>query len=234
MEKVQFSAKQIELASHFFSGTTSKVIEKQLQKIYKFEDVNEILDYALIADEDENNPNVVSVNIMHDFSSQLTVQAFKNLIDSAEVAEKPTEKQIEEAKKVLRKAGYVMNIWYKSDFENYSKNEGFNLTDEQIDNVIEKCENLDPNIGITWNSVYEIMKFEFEQNYFSRISGFWKDSKFKFHERLVFHKSFEELPDFVNDEEVFFYISEEDIKKAINQKWESEHDFVITSYKKGL
>lgn len=67
-----------------------------------------------------------------------------------------------------------------------------------------------------------------EENIFY-INGFWKDDKTKFSGYKV--SSYDD--NFKDDDEVFFFgLSENDIKEAINLKWKTVHDFVITSYYK--
>jgi len=62
------------------------------------------------------------------------------------------------------------------------------------------------------------------------INGYWKDDKEQFEDYLV-------ITDVCNnysDDEVFFvFEDEQEIIEAIEQGFNSDYDFVITSYKKG-
>ena len=61
------------------------------------------------------------------------------------------------------------------------------------------------------------------------INGFWKDNKIKFSDYRI---STSEWDDRYDCESGFFFfgLSEEDVKTAIESKWETDLDFVITSY----
>lgn len=68
-----------------------------------------------------------------------------------------------------------------------------------------------------------------KSNYFL-ISGFWKDTNENFENYLVQQDDFDEDQE-ADDEVIFFYgLSKEDIEELIIEKWNSEHEFVITSY----
>lgn len=60
------------------------------------------------------------------------------------------------------------------------------------------------------------------------INGYWKDDKDEFEDYLVSDYFGEVEPE--NDDEIFFYMSEDDIKKAIEDGEKSEFEFVITTY----
>jgi len=63
------------------------------------------------------------------------------------------------------------------------------------------------------------------------ITGYWRDSAENFEDYIVKDGDFEEDQE-LNDDDVFFYgLSEEEIKEAINLKWDSELEFIITEYK---
>ena len=60
------------------------------------------------------------------------------------------------------------------------------------------------------------------------ISGFWKDDKVKFTDYKV-----TEIDDVYGDDDdsIFYYgLTEMEIKHAILFKWNTEYEFVITSY----
>ena len=62
------------------------------------------------------------------------------------------------------------------------------------------------------------------------ITGYWKDDKTDLN-GLVYE--FDECPDHLKDEDIFFYgLSEENIKELIEAGENSAYDFVITSYTK--
>jgi len=69
------------------------------------------------------------------------------------------------------------------------------------------------------------------QERFFSINGFWKnDSGDKFEGRIVSNKEWDE-EEGEKDGRIFFYgLSENDIKRAIEEKWATEYEFVITSY----
>ena len=60
------------------------------------------------------------------------------------------------------------------------------------------------------------------------ITGYWKDDKTELN-GLVYE--FDECPDDLKEEDIFFYgLSEENIKELIEVSENSINDFVITSY----
>lgn len=66
--------------------------------------------------------------------------------------------------------------------------------------------------------------------YFS-ISGFWKDTNENFEDHIIKETEYDEENDEDIDDLIFFYgLSEEEIKKAINLEWDTDLEFVITSY----
>jgi len=61
------------------------------------------------------------------------------------------------------------------------------------------------------------------------VNGFWKDDKEKFSDYLIC--DCDGVPTGYNDGRIFFHgMSEAEIKEAIELKWDTVHDFVITSY----
>lgn len=68
------------------------------------------------------------------------------------------------------------------------------------------------------------------------ISGFWKDDKIKFDGYVV--SADEDSPPkgdrFTEDQIFHFGLTEEDIIKAIEDKWDTDLDFVITDYETSL
>jgi len=61
------------------------------------------------------------------------------------------------------------------------------------------------------------------------INGFWKDNKLKFSNYIV-----ADHDDNTDDEDEIFYfgLNEEEIKETIKLEWNTELEFVITSYTK--
>lgn len=60
------------------------------------------------------------------------------------------------------------------------------------------------------------------------INGFWKDDKVKFNGHIVSNQDEVEED---KDEDIFFYgLSEIDTQEAIEKGWNTDHEFVITSY----
>ena len=62
------------------------------------------------------------------------------------------------------------------------------------------------------------------------INGFWKDDKTKFSDYVV--TEYDDNADDDDDEIFYFGLSEEEIKEAIKSGWNTELEFVITSYSK--
>jgi hypothetical protein len=62
------------------------------------------------------------------------------------------------------------------------------------------------------------------------INGFWKDDKTKFSDYVV--TDYDDNADDDDDEIFYFGLSEEEIKEAIKSGWNTELEFVITSYSK--
>jgi hypothetical protein len=62
------------------------------------------------------------------------------------------------------------------------------------------------------------------------INGFWKDDKTKFSDYIV--TDYDDNADDDDDEIFYFGLSEEEIKEAIKSGWNTELEFVITSYSK--
>jgi len=62
------------------------------------------------------------------------------------------------------------------------------------------------------------------------INGYFKDDKDNSFENYLVYE-FDNVPEWLNDDEIFFYgLSEKNIKEAIELKEETCHEFVITSY----
>jgi hypothetical protein len=62
------------------------------------------------------------------------------------------------------------------------------------------------------------------------INGFWKDDKTKFSDYVV--TDYDDNADDDDDEIFYFGLNEEEIKEAIKSGWNTELEFVITSYSK--
>ncbi|MES2864052.1 MAG: hypothetical protein V4666_08035 [Bacteroidota bacterium] len=136
---------------------------------------------------------------------------------------------IESAKQFLKDNGYfVDNLWSVEDVKCK-----YECSDEQAQTVLNDV------LGGEWfmgevNASIDITASDYslrrkQSNYFL-ISGFWKDSKEKFSDYLVQQDDFEDDQE-ADDEAIFFYgLSEEDIEELIIEKWNSEYEFVITSY----
>ena len=134
---------------------------------------------------------------------------------------------IESAKQFLKDNGYfVDNLWSVNDVKGK-----FECTDEQAQTVLNDVLSGEWFIGEV-NASIEISADAYSltkrvSKYFS-VSGFWKDDKVKFDGYII--KELDEF-DETEDLDIFFYgLSESDIKKLIIKKWDSEHEFVITSY----
>lgn len=64
-----------------------------------------------------------------------------------------------------------------------------------------------------------------------KINGFWKDDKTKFSDYLVCENAI--CPSGINEDEIMFFgLSELEIQEAIENKWNTDLEFVITSYQK--
>ena len=72
-------------------------------------------------------------------------------------------KEIERAKEVLRKAGYIMIFWHKYDILQVATDNDIELTDEQIQAVIEKMENSDSNC-ISYEAIETIINTVTNEN----------------------------------------------------------------------
>jgi hypothetical protein len=63
------------------------------------------------------------------------------------------------------------------------------------------------------------------------INGYWKDDKTKFSDYLV--TDYDDMEDDEDEDEVFYFgLSEPEIQEAIKLGWNTELEFVITSYTK--
>jgi hypothetical protein len=61
------------------------------------------------------------------------------------------------------------------------------------------------------------------------INGYWKDDKTKFSDYVV--TDYDDMED--DEDEIFYFgLNEEEIKEAIQLGWNTELEFVITSYTK--
>ena len=139
----------------------------------------------------------------------------------------PIEKiTIESAKQFLKDNGYYTDIlWCVDDVK--SK---YNCTDKQAQEVLNSALNNECTMEQIWFAIdmdCEINNIPKISKYF-KISGFWKDDKVKFENYIV--KEFDDV-DEDDDTEIFYYgLSASDIEELIIEKWNSEHEFVITSY----
>jgi hypothetical protein len=138
-----------------------------------------------------------------------------------------TFNEIENAKQVLKKAGYfVDNLWTVHDVK--SK---YECTDEQAQKILNDVlsgEYLNGEINESIDIAAETNNLLKRVSKYFSISGFWKDTNENFENRIV--KELEELAE-DDDENIFYYdLSEEEICQEIKLGWSGTLDFVITSY----
>lgn len=57
--------------------------------------------------------------------------------------------KIEAAKTLLRNAGYIVNLFHKSDILSCDET----LTPDQVDEVASRLEDIDANCGISWDTI---------------------------------------------------------------------------------
>lgn len=134
---------------------------------------------------------------------------------------------IESAKKFLKDNGYfVDNLWCVDDVK-----DKYVCTDEKAHEVLNSALTNSATMDQIWFAIdmdAEIEDLPKKSKYFS-ISGFWKDTKEKFSDMIV--KDSEEGTE-EEDEKIFYYgLTKYEIQGVIEKRWESNLDFVITSYK---
>lgn len=61
--------------------------------------------------------------------------------------------EIEIAKEILKKNGYIAYFWHKQDIIDKAIEKEIELSDEQIQEVITYLEKIDANVGINWDSI---------------------------------------------------------------------------------
>jgi hypothetical protein len=121
---------------------------------------------------------------------------------------------------------YIDNLWSVHDVQ--SK---YECSEEQAQTVLNDvlsgewlCGKVNASIDISADA-YNLTKRV--SKYFS-VSGFWKDTNENFENYII--KEFDDV-DEEEDTEIFFYgLNSSDIEELIIEKWNSEHEFVITSY----
>jgi hypothetical protein len=80
----------------------------------------------------------------------------------------------------------------------------------------------------------KLIQFINQTNKYFAVEGYWKDSEEEFSEYIVSEMEnvpLHEQPDNLDDEIWFYGLSQTDIINLIQQGENSEHDFVITSYR---
>jgi len=140
-----------------------------------------------------------------------------------------TFNEIENAKQVLKEAGYfVDNLWTVHDVK--SK---YECTDEQAQknlNDVFSGEYLNGEINVAIDIAAEANNLLKRVSKYFKVSGFWKDTKVKFSDYIIKELDRESEED-DEDECLFQYgINEDELKELIESKWKSNYDFVITSY----
>jgi hypothetical protein len=141
-------------------------------------------------------------------------------------------RKIKEAKEVLKNAGYFSLGWNKADLEGCA---GGKLTKEQIDLLASKMENIDCNIGISWESINEMINTVFEPVLFM-VSGYYTNNNDPI--EALFYAYDNEIGEDTkigkhrySDDDIFFYgMSELDLIRDIREGDNGVTDFVITSY----
>jgi hypothetical protein len=135
---------------------------------------------------------------------------------------------IESAKQFLKDNGYYTeNLWHTNDVTiNYvcDAQEAYNILDEVLNSDRIKSE-----INETIDLEASFADLQEHPKYFL-ISGFWKDDKVKFKDRLATNISDESVSEKLDGMIFFYELNEYEIQKAIALGIDNDFDFVITSY----
>jgi len=145
-----------------------------------------------------------------------------------------TFNEIENAKQVLKEAGYfVDNLWTVQDVQ-----ESYKCTKKEAQEVLNKALTNDATKEDIWFSIHSAAEDKNIPKYIHGlfvISGFFKDDKSEFSDYLVYEYDSAPEDEDINEDAIFFYgLSEEQIKEAIKYPENSTLDFVITSYEKAI
>lgn len=68
---------------------------------------------------------------------------------------KPTAKQIEKGREILKRAGYLLDgVWQELDIKDKAEEMGIELTDDEVSEVAENIErSFDAEFGINWEVI---------------------------------------------------------------------------------
>lgn len=72
---------------------------------------------------------------------------------------------VEEARATLQEAGYVVSgLWSREDITNKAEEMKVSLTDEQVDSVFIKMSDFDPEYGINWQYIADLIREVIEES----------------------------------------------------------------------
>jgi len=123
---------------------------------------NKPIDY-IIVDKDLNDENKISDvyqedSLFDEFFDVLDSETNKTILSKlSNIKDKSDNVQpeitLEQAINVMINNGYIRHFWHIDDIIQQADTEDIELTDEQINDVVSKLEDIDCNIGVNWDSI---------------------------------------------------------------------------------
>jgi len=117
---------------------------------------NKPIQYVVVDDDMEDNDKVSQItredSNLSDYFDVLDSFRKKMLLDDLINSNNDFD-ELEYAKQILAKWGYVKHFWHTDDIIQVADQNDTELTDEQINDVVSKLEDIDCNIGINWDTI---------------------------------------------------------------------------------
>ncbi len=102
---------------------------------------------------DDHEPEISREDTnISDFIDILDSDKNKSVLDNL-VKSNEDFNEIEYAKEILAKNGYVKHFWHVDDINHQANQDEVELTDDEVNKVIGMLENIDCNEGINWDTI---------------------------------------------------------------------------------
>lgn len=116
--------------------------------------------HYVVVDHDLNEINTSvyqedgSLNDYFDFlDSDVNKEILDNLLSVEEPKIIKPKISLEDAINVLLENGYIRHFWSIEDIKKQAKDDEVELTDDEINDVASKLEDIDCNVGISWETI---------------------------------------------------------------------------------
>jgi hypothetical protein len=134
---------------------------------------NKPIDY-IIVDKDLNDENKISdvyqedslfdefFDVLDSETNKTVLSKLSNIKDKSDNVQ--PEITLEQAINVMINNGYIRHFWHIDDIIQQADTEDIELTDEQINDVVSKLEDIDCNIGVNWDSISAAIDYVVNNN----------------------------------------------------------------------